>query len=61
MAITMANMAITSATTVYIYGYNINHNVGLTSANNSIGLYKIFQIIYSGNITSYHIDINYNQ
>ena len=61
MAITMANMVITSATTVYIYGYNINHNVGLTSADNSIGLYKIFQIIYSGNITSYHIDINYNQ
>ena len=52
MAITMANMAITSATTVYIYGYNINHNVGLTSANNSIGLYKLFQIIYSGNIAS---------
>ena len=43
MAITMANMAITSATTIYIYiyiyGYNINHIVGLTSANNSIGLY----------------------
>ena len=41
MVITMANMAITSATTIYIYiyGYNINHIVGLTSANNSIGLY----------------------
>ena len=39
MAITVANMAITSATTIYIYGYNINHIVGLTSANNSIGLY----------------------